>query len=298
MRDGDATAELESAVVVTREDIARAKSYVLTAGGGNTDDLTERFLREQDMGIPQKIDGDAPNIADILASVARAFSVRLALYQAIWELVAAGELIHTGTWSRWQPMIDYKSLGYHGGLRPRISSPYPSAVERLPLAGELSTDTDIFLQGIKCKTLHPGIHEAITQALGCFFRGLYMPATVMLAAAAEATWTECGLAVAKKLANKKLESVVNDQLASISKIVTETRKALELPVGKTLLKAAGLHIAKVTDAEIWTTTLRDRRNALHWGKAKSFIADHSETGTLLLAAPLHIGTLEATRAAC
>src|SRR5262249_19740495 len=46
------------------------------------------------------------------------------------------------------------------------------------------------------------------------------------------------------------------------------------------------------------TTLRDRRNALHWGKAKSFIADHSETATLLMAAPLHLGTLETIRAAC
>jgi hypothetical protein len=107
----------------------------------------------------------------------------------------------------------------------------------------------------------------------------------MLAAAAEATWTECGVAVAKKLANTKLEGVVNDPLASITKKVIEVRKALEQADGKALLKVAGQHIAKVTDPEVWTTTLRDRRNALHWGKAKSFVADHSETGTLLMAAP-------------
>jgi hypothetical protein len=298
MHEGEATQKLESAVVVTREDIVRAKSYVLKAEGGNTDELTDRFLQEQRLGIPRKIDGDAPNIADVLASVARAISVRLALYQAIWELVAVGELIPAGSSSRWQPTIGYKSLGYGGGLRPKINCAYPSVVERLPLVSELPTDTDIFLQGINCKTLHPGIHEAITQALGCFARGLYMPATAMLAAATEGTWTECGIAIARKLTNTKLEGIVNDQLASISKVVTETRKVLEQPAGKILLGAAGQHIAKVTDAEVWTTTLRDRRNALHWGKAKSFIADHSETGTLLMAAPLHMGTLEAIRAAC
>jgi hypothetical protein len=149
MHEGEATQKLESAVVVTREDIVRAKSYVLKAEGGNTDELTDRFLQEQRLGIPRKIDGDAPNIADVLASVARAISVRLALYQAIWELVAVGELIPAGSSSRWQPTIGYKSLGYGGGLRPKINCAYPSVVERLPLVSELPTDTDIFLQGIR-----------------------------------------------------------------------------------------------------------------------------------------------------
>jgi hypothetical protein len=65
-----------------------------------------------------------------------------------------------------------------------------------------------------------------------------------------------------------------------------------------LLKSADQTFARVADAEVWTTVLRDRRNALHWGKAKSFVADHSETATLLMAAPIHIGTLEAIRARC
>ena len=112
------------------------------------------------------------------------------------------------------------------------------------------------------------------------------------------TWTECGVAVAKKLGDANLDAVVSDSFSSISKIVTETRKALEQPAGKILVKDAGQHISKVTEAEVWTNALRDRRNALHWGKAKSFVADHSETGTLLMAAPLHLGTLKAIGAAC
>jgi len=152
--------------------------------------------------------------------------------------------------------------------------------------------------GVDSKTLHGGIREAIEQALLCFRRGLYMPATAMLAAAAEATWTECGAAVAKKLANAKLDATVSDPYASISKKVAEIRKALEAADGKELLKAAGRGGADVVNAEVWTTALRDRRNALHWGKAKSFVADHSETASLLMGAPLHVGTLEAIRAAC
>jgi hypothetical protein len=73
---------------------------------------------------------------------------------------------------------------------------------------------------------------------------------------------------------------------------------LEHKNAKPLLAKAGLSVHQVNDAEIWTTALRDRRNALHWGKAKSFVADHAETGTLLMAAPQHLGTLEAIRAVC
>ena len=125
-----------------------------------------------------------------------------------------------------------------------------------------------------------------------------MPATAMLAAAAEATWTECGIKVAKRLSNTKLDAVVSDPYASISKKVSETRKALEAAEGKELLKAAHRTTADVISAELWTSTLRERRNALHWDKAKSFVVDHSETGTLIMASPQHLGMLEAIRAAC
>jgi hypothetical protein len=120
----------------------------------------------------------------------------------------------------------------------------------------------------------------------------------MLAAAAEAAWIECGVAVAKKLSLGKLQALMEDSYASISKKVAETHKAFEPSAGKTLLKDAGRTIADIANAEVWTTALRDRRNALHWSKDKSFVADHSETGTLLMAAPLHIGTLEAIRSCC
>lgn len=297
MNAPDATKTLADAVVVTREDIARAKTYVLVNRGGRTDELAERWLQEQGLGIPRSIDGDSPNLTETLGSTARSISLRLALYQAVCELVAAAELIPSGSIDRWPVSITFKTQRGSTGLRPEIACSFPNTIERPPLVSEPSFDPDIFLQGVNCNQLHPGILEAIEQALGCFRRGLYMPATAMLAAAVEGTWTECATAVAKKLGSAKLEAVVNDPLSSISKIVLESCKALETPEGKALLKAAEQNISKVRDAEVWTTALRFKRNAIHWSKAKSFVADHGETGTLLMAAPMHLGTLEAVRCA-
>lgn len=298
MHENEANKYLQDEVSVTREDIARGKDYLLKTTRGAMDELADQWLREQKLSLPRMINGDAPNLKDVLDSAARAISVKLALFQAAWELIASGELICAGATMVWQPIADYKYLGHGGGVRLNNSYTYPSQIERLPLVNEQNIDTDIFLRGIDCKTLHPGILQAVVQSLACFRRGLYMPAIAMLAAAGEATWTECGMAVAKKLSNTKLDGVVKDPLVSIGKKVTEIRKVLEHIDGKALLKTGGQHIAKVTDAELWTTTLRDRRNALHWTKAKNFIADHSETGILLMAAPIHIGTLEAIRAVC
>jgi hypothetical protein len=82
MQDQEATRHLEAGVSVTPEDIARAKSFILKAGGGRTDDLADRWLQDQGLTIPRGTDGDASNLMDVLANVARAFSIRLALYQA------------------------------------------------------------------------------------------------------------------------------------------------------------------------------------------------------------------------
>ena len=227
------------------------------------------------------------------------FAQRLALYQAVWELIAAGELISVSSSAEWQPSVECRQGGHLFGLRGHgIECHYPRRIAFLPLKPDVQPDVDVFLDGVDCKSLHSGIREAVQQALVCFRRSLYMPATAMLAAAVEATWTECGIALAKKLANAKLESVVLDQFASISKKIAEIQKALEQPSGKVLLKGAGQTVPKVNEAEAWTAVLRDRRNALHWSKAKSFIADHSGIGTLLMAAPIHLATLEGIRAAC
>src|SRR5438128_8863745 len=112
MNDQEATKQLAAAVAVTREDIAMAKTYVLASGAGKTDELADRWLKEQNLGIPRSIDGDAPNLADVLSGVARAISARLALFQAVWELIAAAEVIPAHSTERWQAAVDYKFQGY------------------------------------------------------------------------------------------------------------------------------------------------------------------------------------------
>jgi hypothetical protein len=300
MNPNEAIRLLGETVKVMREDIARAKAWLVQAKGGSTRQLVEEWLTPQQAVVPlnASVDLNADDSGERIAKYARAFSLRLAFHQAQWELIATGELFPCDSFDNWQASLGYNHQRYSGGLDIKgIGCPFPKAVMRPPLATEPPTDPDIFLKGVDCTSLHDGILEAIEQALLCFRRGLYMPATVMIAAAAEATWTECGIAVAKQLSSAKLVATVNDPYASIGKKIAEIQKTLQTSDGKALLKKAGRSPADLNNAEIWTTNLRERRNALHWGKARSFVADHSETASLMMGAPLHIGTLEAVRTA-
>ncbi len=308
MSDDEAAKRIGAAIAVTREDVVRAKRWISKSENwsvaiGNrvqTDDLALRWLSQQKLSEPKVIRTNQAG-DDELLSAARAYSARLAFYQAVLELVNATELVAAAIPGEWQPVADTDSGHHKGGIRlTQLRCFFPSSIARPPfsVSGLPAKDPDVFLEGAGCDKLDPGIHEAIKQALECFQRALYMPATVMLAAAAEATWIVCGTAVAAKLGDASLDKIINDQFASISKKVAATSKALESATGKGLLKTAGVAVPKVAEAETWTTVLRDKRNALHWSKSGSFIADHAEAGTLLLTAPLHLGTLEAIRSVC
>ncbi len=294
----DASVKLVSYITVTRVDIARAKEFILASKESGTDALAEKWLHDGVGPIPKDVEIQSAGANDTLTLLGRGYSLRLAFYQAVWELVAACELFPGGT-ATWEPQLTWRNTHGGGGLQlDAVKCIFPEIIRRPPLSDPPPTDPDIFLQGANCVSLHLGIREAIGQSLACFQRGLYLPAIVMLAAGAEATWIECGAALAGKLADAKLRTVVDDSFVSLSRKVTEVKRALESPSGKNLLKVAGISVARVTDAEVWTTTLRERRNAVHWGKAQSFIAQHSDASSLLLAAPLHMGTLEAVRRVC
>jgi hypothetical protein len=273
-----AAQHVTSSISVTREDIARAKDWIVQAPGHNTSGMVDDWLRQQGIADLRDVNTDAEDCRDTLSAVARAYSVRFAFYQAAWELISAGVLIPPGSIGTWDPPLGYRTSHGAGGIPLRnLACPFPDKLHRLPFALVQPADVDIFLKGINCRDLHSGIHEAIEQSLACFRRGLYLPATVMLAAATEATWTECGSAVATNQSDAKLAATLADPYTGFARVVSDTRKVLEHKNAKPLLAKAGLSFHQVNDAEIWTTALRDRRNALHWGNRSPGLHSDSES---------------------
>jgi hypothetical protein len=279
--------------------VARAKDYILAANESGTDVLALRWLREQGADVPKSIDIDAAGATDECARIGHGLGLRLAFYQAVWELVSVGELLPAGSGSFLAGLAWRNERGSSGLPLGHINCVFPATIRRPPLPpSSPSPDFDLLFKGAPPAKLHPGVQEAVRQSLACFRRGLYLPAIVMLAAGAEAAWIECALALGARLKDKALQTAPSDPLTGFGKIVALVRKATQQPAGKAIVVGAGTTLARLADAELWTTTLRERRNAVHWGKAQSFIAQHSEAGTLLLAAPQHLDTLERIRLAC
>src|SRR4051794_4701763 len=89
---------------VMREDVARAKSYIVKQLSGRAENLAGMWLKEQGIAEPTRI-----NIQDKaqIEHVIRAYSLRKAFYQAVFELVASGDMILTEPVTKFEPSIGF-----------------------------------------------------------------------------------------------------------------------------------------------------------------------------------------------
>jgi hypothetical protein len=235
MDNKEATEKIVATVKVSREDITRAKAFILESSESDVDVLADQWLQAQNYTAPKDIYLESGEVVETINLIARSYSLRMALYQAVWELCNAGDVFVADSPSLWKGGVTWRTSRGAGGMGlDQINCSYPAKIQKPPLSGEFALDMDIFLKGLVCTNLHDGIREAVDQSLRCFRRGLYLPAIAMLTAGAEATWHECGTAVATKLANQKLQTIISDQYASLSKKVAELRKILQGPAGKPL----------------------------------------------------------------
>lgn len=289
-------------VKASRQDVARAKAFAVAnvTTAKEVSGLAREWLQVQ--GFKDVLDDEfhgrdqGPPITDALVEhYIQAGCLRLALLQGIWELIAAGLLLPHYPPPQ-HPLAPTEWVATFRGFSSSISCPHPTRVVAPPLRPEAPADLDIFLHAPSVvANLHPGIAEGVHQSLACFHRGLYLPAIVMLAAATEGLWRECAKAVATKTGDTKLASMEANPSIGIGKLIEELRKKLVAAGaggGPSLLQSAKVWDSRLNEAVAWTTILREKRNALHWGKgAAGFIAQHAEAAGWLMGAPQHFGTI-------
>src|SRR5262245_28448234 len=112
MTPEQAGAAITSHISVMREDIARAKSWILRASGTNVSGMADEWLRCQQFAEIRTVNTDAADCPEILTGIARTYSSRLSFLRAIWELINAGLLVPAGGNEYWQPQLEYKTSSY------------------------------------------------------------------------------------------------------------------------------------------------------------------------------------------
>jgi hypothetical protein len=153
MSDNDVTKQLMAEIAVTREDIARAKQYVLKSKHSRTSAIVEDWLSEQKFNVGATVNLDDPNRSGFVSLLARSYSLRMALYMAVWELVTANELLPAGPPERWDASVSYKHSRGAGPIdTPGLSCTFLGGFHRPPPVACMPTDPDIFLEGVDCST--------------------------------------------------------------------------------------------------------------------------------------------------
>ncbi len=128
MSPDEASKRLLSRIMVAREDIARAKGFIVAATETSTDALAEQWLRAETGTVPTLVDIQAAGADDTLALLARAYSLRLGFYQAVWELVAACEVL-PGAPAGWQASATWQDAHGAGGLQlGSVNCLFPAAI--------------------------------------------------------------------------------------------------------------------------------------------------------------------------
>jgi hypothetical protein len=111
--DDEVTRQLMAEIAVSREDIARAKQYLLKSKHTRSSSAVDDWLNEQKLNVGATVNLDDPNCSSFVSTLARSYSLRMALYMAVWELVATNILLPAGQPQRWEPSLGYKHS--HGG---------------------------------------------------------------------------------------------------------------------------------------------------------------------------------------
>jgi hypothetical protein len=303
--DEEAARLFHDSAQVHREDIARAKAFVLAQAHreSGTNALASEWVDAQVGRLSQEVRVDSDDAPEKFRLHGQSFGLRLSFLQGVWELISAGQLLPAGETLECRPpgISLHSPHGAHGLTVTRRTCPYPQQIYLPPLSKAAATsDVDLLLNGQDCAELHEGVREALRLSVDCLRRDLYLPAIAMLAAAAEAQWVECGRAVASSTQPpaQKLRDAIDDPHSGIGKTVAQLcGHLIGKGPGSDIRRAAHVTDAQLLEAQGWTLVLREHRNALHWGKAQSFTKSYAETAALLLAAPIHFGVLEALRRA-
>jgi hypothetical protein len=137
-----------STIAVTREDITRAKEWVMPQKESHVRTLVDKWLDEQGLPLPKFVNAEDPKSKQSLGNVSKSYSLRLAFYQALWELISVGDLFPSGPAIEWSAQsIDYHTSRSRSGVDLRkLTSSHPERIER-PYLAPLYLRTWIFFLG-------------------------------------------------------------------------------------------------------------------------------------------------------
>lgn len=303
MTADEAKAEILQRVVVTRQNVTLAKSFLQRLQDIGPHDpfiLMNQFSKQQGYQLPDKIvlhpsvDPEPP-----LRQTSGYFACVLAFTEAIWALIHQGYFLCMDNPRAWDAHQEWTTVvPGQGGTSavwsfPEYSIELPHKIVLAPSyrheRPQPMTDPDLFVLEARIENADPEIIEALKDAVRCFRHELYRPAVTMLGKAMEGAWIELGCSLARTVPaeggfNKdKFVDIMSDDNTGIA---TKIQKVRDLYNQKNLIghviKQCGISPKELDNIIIWSDVLRESRNAIHFGVKPTIENSYEKVAVLFI----------------
>ncbi len=302
-------------IKVTRLHLAQVKAFVLKNFQEETSKLLWAMEKKFEAQMPEKviIHSDVP-LEPQISAVANALSWRIAFSEAIWQLIGEGVLLRKDerltSFSLHVPWttVYQRSSGMSSGWQfDEFSTVLPARL-RKSVAWEADeyrflSDADLFLAEIGVPDLHAEVEISLKEAVRCLRHELFLPCLAMLTRAIEGIWTELGLALITFGMGKaglsdqramRLREVFVSPDYSLSKRMWEVLQLYKQQNTFSSLKRLSMVTpSMLQNAYVWSDTVREARNAIHYGKAKPTPISYETVATLMLGTGQHFRAMYA-----
>lgn len=174
-------------------------------------------------------------------------------------------------------------------MRPRSLS----TQENQPLS-----NPDLFLHTLDIPGLHNEVENSLREAVSCFRHELYLACLAMLGRASEGAWIELGLKLVNAIPPESHEKAQNikdkleDSFVSIGKKIMEILKLYECKdIFADIYKKSDVKVQDLRNAVVWSDSIRESRNSIHYGVKSSMPNTYEKVAALLIGAVPHIRLL-------
>jgi hypothetical protein len=310
--------QIISLVVVTRQDIAIAKTFILNHFSPESSKLMRRFLEHVQAQSPdQFVVHESVDAEPQIRQVASFLSWRLAFSEALWGLIgqalifpARSSFYEDEVYQQWTTVVR-NSGGQSAGWRfDEYRVALPSTISLAPsLQGNKPSplsDGDLYLTELGIPDLPSDVEDALRQAVLCFRQELYLPAVAMVGLASEGSWIELGLALLQanptdgRLTPEKRQQTREQLTSPFTSILRKMEMIVDLYKRQDIYANVASKSHKPQDLGIvlnWSNIVRDSRNALHYGTDPSSRNTYEKVAALLLGANQNLKVIYSVRRA-
>src|SRR5262249_23884238 len=278
MTKAEFQARIVSLVQVTSQKFIVAKGYLAAAKAlqsGIATELLKLFLRHVAHPYPEPreaiVNGQTVDLAPKARYLAESISWQLAFHEALWALIHNGVLLvsdHSSTGTAHSVDLSYSERGGGEGIQLGDFEMWfqKGRIRRSHIDDgmQVIANPDLYLKEINIAGLHAPVKEALEEALRCFRQEFFLASAVMIGRAVEAALSELGKALSSAGLNPKAKLGSDEFLAEKIRTVT---KAIESNEAKPILKKSNNSLDRFRDAIVWSQTVLDARNCIHYAVA-------------------------------